>query len=223
MSNPSPWQTFLKFFIKGCQGRRASEGVRQGQGHIMRIIRQWGFSKKNWRNWGSNFFLRPLTLMKEWSEDGLSVRIFLLWVASKGKLLSPMQFIGVSKHEPLYASCKEGIIRRNETTNRVVVKGKTERLARPRQVLWRGCRTPEPLPQVFGVGFGWSPKNRCFMSPWRQANKAGRQPWHESVKAWTRAKAQKRDTNFSPLLLRDVWEKSFRVRLLFRRTLKSVS
>ena len=42
-----------------------------------------------------------------------------------------MQFIGVSKHEPLYASCKEGIIRRNETTDRAVVKGKTERLARP--------------------------------------------------------------------------------------------
>jgi len=37
------------------------------------------------------------------------------------------------------------------------------------------------------------------------------------------SEAQKRDTNFSPLLSGGLWEKSFRVRLLFRRTLKSVS
>lgn len=31
-------------------GAGRSEGVRQGQGLIMRIIRQGGFSQKNWRN-----------------------------------------------------------------------------------------------------------------------------------------------------------------------------
>ena len=40
----------LNFLLRVCQGRRASEGVRQGQGFVMRIIRQFGFSKKNWRN-----------------------------------------------------------------------------------------------------------------------------------------------------------------------------